>query len=134
ELGKMSDVNDKIEYALGSVINLKLIGNDVKAFIEKSRYTQLQRNEFIDFNNGYEILCDKLGKQVFTKESIAETLATKEQLEEARRLIKVLSVPEEWLNKKIASCRASSVDQLSEKDMQELINLMLNRLNEKEAS
>lgn len=134
ELGKMSDVNDKIEYALGSVINLRLLGDKVKAYIEKSRYTALPRNQFIDFDNGYEILCDKLGKSVFTKESTAESLSTKEQLEEAKRLIKVLSVPEEWLTKKIVACRAVSLDQLTEKDMQDLINLMLNRLNEKESN
>lgn len=134
ELGKMSDVSDKIEYALGSVLNLRLAGDKIKAFIEKSRYPEMPRNQFIDFDNGYEILCDKLGKSVFTKESTAESLATKDQLDEAKRLIKILSVPEEWLTKKIVSYRAVSLDQLSEKDIQELINLMLSRLNEKESN
>lgn len=134
EIGKMSDVNEKMEYALGSVINLRRVGKNVKAFIDKSRYKQLPSNEFIDFDNGYEILCDKFGKVIFTKESEAETLATKDQLEEAKRLIKVLSVPEEWLNKRVAACRAASIDQLTEKDMKELIDVMLSRLNEKESN
>lgn len=132
EIGKMADVNEKMEYALGSVINLRRQGKSIKAMIDKSRYKQLPTNEFIEFDNGYQVLCDRLNKQIFEKESAPETLATQEQLDKATQLITVLNVPEDWLNKKIASCRAASLSQLTEVDMQNLINLMLDRLEKKE--
>lgn len=132
EIGTESDVNEKMEYSLGSVINLKRIGDKLKAKIDKSRYTQLKANTFIDFDNGYEILSGLFGKAIFEKESIPEELATQEQLDEAKRLVAVLNVPDDWLNKRIAESRASSLDQLSKDDMTSLISLMLDRLKKKE--
>ncbi len=134
EIGKISDVNEKLEYALGSVINLRRQGKKVKAFIDKSRYPKLPTGEAFDFDDGYPLLCDLLGREVFEKASENENLATPEQLDEIKTLIINLSVPEEWLNKRIAACRASTLEQLSEKDMQDLINLMLSRIKQKGAS
>lgn len=132
EIGKISDVNEKLEYSLGSVINLRRNGDKIKAWVDKSRYKSLPTNKLLDFDNGYETLCNTLGHELFEKEAIPETLATPDQLAELKRLIDLLNVPEDWLNKKIASCRASSIDQLSEKDMQDLINLMIDRVTKRE--
>jgi hypothetical protein len=131
EIGKSADANEKIEYALGSVINLRRQGKKVRAFIDKSRYTQLPTGESLEFDEGYEMLKGLLGNTVFEKVSQNEALATQEQIEEARALIANLNVPEEWLNKRIASCRAAYLEQLTEKDMQDLINLMLDRIKKK---
>ena len=134
EVGKISDVNEKMEYALGSVLNLRRQGEKIKAMVDKSRYTGLPTNKFIDFDNGYEMLCTMLGRDLFEKEATPETLATKDQLLELKRLVDILNVPEDWLNKRIASCRASNIDQLSEKDMQDLLDLMIERVTKKEKS
>lgn len=131
EIGKAADVNDKLEYALGSVINLRRQGKKVKAFIDKSRYTKLPTGEAIDFDEGYFMLRDLMGKEIFEKASLNENLATAQQLDEVKTLIANLSVPEEWLNKRIAACRASTLEQLTEKDMQDLIDLMLERIKKK---
>lgn len=132
EIGKAADVNEKLEYALGSVIHLVRQGGSIKAKIEKSRYPQLKTGDLIDFAHGYEMMCAKLGKEIFEKDSAHEELATQEQVDEAARLIDVLSVPEDWLNKRIASHRASSLEQLSRVDMQSLLDLMMDRLKKKE--
>lgn len=131
EIGKVSDVSDKLEYALGSVIHLRRQGKFVKAFIEKSRYTALPTGEMLDFSEGYDLLCERLGKQIFEKESIPEMLATPEQIDEVSLLIQNLSVPEDWLNKKLASYRASKVNQLNTDDMAALITLLKSRLDKK---
>lgn len=133
EVGKMADVNEKMEYALGSVINLRRQGSKVKAMIDKSRYKPLETGKLLDFDEGYDLLCEKLGKSIFDKESSPEELASDEQIDEAKRLIDVLNVPAEWLNKRIAAHRASELEQLSKEDMQSLIDLMLDRLNKKES-
>lgn len=134
EIGKVADVNEKLEYALGSVIYLKRQGKKVKAYIEKSRYTGLPTGEAYDFDEGYNLMCEKLGREVFEKTSQFEELATPEQLDEVRTLIQNLNVPEEWLNKRIATCRAVSLETMSQKDMQDLITLMLERVKKKGAS
>lgn len=131
EIGKVSDVSEKMEYALGSVLHLRRQGKNVKVFVEKSRYTALPTAEMLDFNQGYELMCDRLGKQIFEKESAPEALATPEQIDEVGMLIHNLNVPEDWLNKKLASYRASKVNQLNTDDMAALITLLKNRLDKK---
>ncbi len=131
EIGKVSDVSDKLEYALGSVIHLRRMAKKVFAFIEKSRYTQLPTGESFEFAQGYDLLCERLGKNVFEKQSEPEKLATPEQLDEVDRLIKVLNVPDDWLSKKVASYRATKLAQLNTADMAELIDLLKGRLEKK---
>ncbi len=131
EIGKVSDVSEKMEYALGSVLHLRRQGKNIKVFVEKSRYTALPTSEMLDFNEGYELLCERLGKAVFEKECEPEKLANLQQLEEVDILIQNLNVPEEWLNKKLASYRASKLSQLNSNDMDELIALLKGRLAQK---
>lgn len=131
EIGKAADVNEKLEYALGSVIHLRRVANKVKALVDKSRYVNLPTGQMIDFENGYDVLCERLGRETFEKASVFVTLATPDQLLEAKNLINALNVPEEWLNKKVASYSAASLEQVSEADMAQLIKLMLERLKSK---
>lgn len=132
EIGKASDVNDKMEYSLGSVINLKRLGDKVKAYIEKSRYPELKTFEMLDFDDGYKVLCDRLGKKLFDREVILEELATPEQIIEFKRLIELLNVPEETVNKCIINARATSVEQMNKDYIQKAIDHLLNKANNKE--
>ena len=133
EVGKASDVNDKMEYSLGTVINLKRMGEKVKAFVEKSRYPQLKTFELIDFDNGYEVLSGKLGKNLFEREVKIEELATADQLIEFKRLIELLNIPEEVVQKCIMNARASSLEQMSSEIMQKTINYFLDKVNKGES-
>ncbi len=131
EIGKVSDVSEKMEYALGSVLHLRRQGKNVKVFVEKSRYTALPTAEMLDFNQGYDLMCERLGKQIFEKASSPEVLTTPEQLTEVQTLIQNLNVPDDWLQKKIASYRAPKLSQLNTDDMAELIALLKGRLDKK---
>lgn len=129
EIGKSSDVNEKLEYSLGTVINLRRMGEKVKAFIEKSRYPELKTFEMFDFDNGYEALCERLGRKLFEREVVIEELATPEQIAEFNRLVEVLCLSEEIVQKVIINARATTKEQISKKNMQETIQKMLNKIN-----
>lgn len=128
EIGKASDANEKIEYALGTVINLKRMGEKVKAYIEKSRYPELKTSEMMDFDNGYEVLCDRLGRNLFEREVKITELATPDQIVEFKRLIEVLSVPEEIQQKYIINARATTIEQMDKEIMQKTINHLLSKI------
>lgn len=128
EVGKMSDVNDKLEYSLGTVINLRRMGDKVKAFVEKSRYPELKFSETIDFDNGYETLCERLGKNLFEREVNVEELATAEQIAEFDRLVEVLNVPDEVVQKYIMNARATTKEQMNREIMQKTIDHLLNKV------
>jgi hypothetical protein len=128
EVGKASDVNDKLEYSLGTVINLRRLGEKVKAHIEKSRYPELKIFETLDFDDGYEMLCNRLGKKLFEREVKPEELATPEQIIEFNRLIEILNVPEEIVQKYIINARATTKEQMNREIMQKTIDHLLNKI------
>lgn len=132
EIGKTSDVNEKLEYSLGTVINLRRMGDKVKAYIEKSRYPELKTFEMIEFDNGYDALCNRLGKKLFEREVKPEDLATPEQIIEFNRLIEVLSVPEEIVQKYIINARATTKEQMNREIMQKTIDHLLNKVKGEE--
>lgn len=128
EMGKVSDINDKMEYSLGSVINLKRMGDKVKAYIEKSRYPELKTFELIDFDDGYKTLCDRLGKKLFERDVNPEELATTEQIVEFNRLIEVLNVPDEMVQKYIINARSTTREQMNREIMQKTIDHLLSKV------
>ena len=129
EVGKSSDVNEKMEYSLGTVIHLRRLGEKVKAFIEKSRYPELKTFELIDFDNGYETLCDRLGRNLFEREVKLEELATPEQIEEFKRLVTLLNVPDEVQQKYIINARGTTIEQMNAEIMQKTINHLKSKVS-----
>jgi hypothetical protein len=128
EIGKTSDVNDKMEYSLGTVLNLRRFGDKVKVFVEKSRYPELKTNELIDFENGYQTLCNRLGKSIFERDVVVEELATSEQIVEFKRLKTQLSMSDEMENKFIINAGASKLEQMSKAWMQRTIDHLIKKV------
>lgn len=121
EIGSTYDITDKMAYSLGSVWNLKLLGQHRKLFIRKSRYPQLKAGDALDFDNGYETIKNIFGEQIFKRESEVKELASNDQLMEVKRLIAVLNVSEDRVNKILTNAKASSLDEIEKNYMDKLI-------------
>lgn len=124
EVGKTFDINDKMAYSLGAVWNLKLLGQTRKMFIEKSRYAEMKTGEFIDFNQGYDVLKDLFGEEVFKRESKITELASNDQIGECKRLIKLLNIPDEKVQKIVINAKSQSLEDMEKVKMDEFINWM----------
>ncbi len=112
EVGKTYDINEKMAYSLGTVLNLRQHGNSKKAYVEKSRYPQMKLGELIDFQDGFETVEKIFGDEIFQSESEIEVLATPEQIAECKRLIEVLSIPDETVQKILIKGQAQSLDEM----------------------
>jgi hypothetical protein len=121
EIGKEPDVNEKMGYALGTQIHLRIQGKSIKAFIEKSRYQELKNQELIDFDDGYETIKKLFGEEVFLRESTTEELASEEQITEVRRLQVLLNYPEENLQKWMINKKSQTIEEVNSKDILKLI-------------
>lgn len=133
EIGMTFDIPDKMGYALGCVLHLTLQGKNRKARVIKTRYDkELPQNELIDFTiDGHAEICNRLGLSVFDKQSVSDPLATPKQVDDFMHLCQGLKVSEERLQEWLLRGKASIPSELSEKNIQVLINLLQSKLNEK---
>lgn len=122
EIGKEADVNEKLAYCLGSVFNLRMQAGNRKAFVQKTRYSEFKPLELLDFDNGFEILKNRLGEDIFYRDSQIEILATKEQINEIKRLIELLNFPEDKVQKWLSASQSTSLDEMSFKNLEKCIN------------
>lgn len=130
EVGKICDVNEKMAYSLGTVMHLRANGKNRMAFFEKSRYSELPDKEIIEFNDGYFVLKDRFGEDVFQRESQVESFATVEQITELNKLISVLNVSDETIQKWIVRAKASSLEEMNEIQIDACIKFLKKRIEE----
>lgn len=128
EIGKMADINEKMGYTLGTVIHMRLQGGSRKAFVEKTRYSELETSELIDVTNGYEVFKQRFGEEVFLRNSDVEVLATKEQVNELKNLIENLSVPDEVSQKWLIASKATKFDEMKLNHIQACIDKLNKKL------
>lgn len=130
EIGKDFDVNEKMSYALGTTMHLRLNGNSRVAFFEKSRYSELPNKGIIDFNDGYEVLKNRFGEDMFVRESSVEKFANKEQISELKKLISILNVPDETIQKWLTSAKSTSLEEMSAEQIGKCIVYLKGKINE----
>ncbi len=124
EVGTTYDITDKMAYSLGSVWNLKLLGGKRKLFIKKSRYSELKAGDSLDFDEGYETIKNIFGEAIFKRESEIKELASNDQIMEIKRLIDVLHLPEDRINKLLTNAKATTLEEIEKSYMDKLIKSM----------
>lgn len=129
EIGKTFDVTDKIAYALGAVMHMRLQGKQRKLLIEKSRYTELKTNDLIDFENGYDFIKNIFGEDVFVRDSKPVELSTKEQIQNFNRLSNILGYTEEQIQTKLRYQKAESLETVQKDVMEKWINILNDKIN-----
>lgn len=121
EIGKTFDISEKLSHALGTTINLRQQGSVKKMFIEKSRYPEFKKGDVVDFK-GYETFENALGKEMFNSESIVEALASPGQVSEIKRLVQLLSIPEETVQKILIKADSQSWEEMNAHLIQKCID------------
>lgn len=127
EVGLIPDISDKMEYALGTVLHSRLQGTANKLFVEKSRYDEIKMSELLDVSDGYKALKDRFGEEIFVRDSIVEVLATPEQISELKRLIELIKVPDETVQKWMVSAKAQTLDEMNTQHIQKCIDHLISK-------
>jgi hypothetical protein len=89
----------------------------------------MKAGDSIDFDNGYEVVKELFGELIFKRECQSEELATKEQIEQFNRLVSVLNVSEERVNKLLTNSKALSLDEISKDNMNKCINFLKSQID-----
>ncbi len=105
-LGQTYDGYKKLDYLFDLVFEIQKRGKDRVGIIKKSRIENFPDGETFPFC--YEEIAERYGRTILEKEAFPQTLATNEQIQEITRLIELMKVPEEvidkWLKKSESAC------------------------------
>lgn len=130
-VGETFDISDKMGYALGTVMHFKpTAGYSKVAYMEKSRYSELPNKTSIPFDDGFDVLKQRFGDEMFFRDVVSEKFATKEQLDQLNHFIKVLNVSEEAYEKWLTSCKCASFDEMSEIQIMKYIDACSKKLTQ----
>lgn len=100
-LGQTFDCYKKLDYLFDLVFEIQKRGKERIGLVKKSRIETFVDTETFPFS--YDEIAERYGREVLERDAIAQKLAEKPQIDEVKRLIDLLKVPEEiwqkWLDK-----------------------------------
>lgn len=121
ETGKLPDVWDKLVYELDLGVRVIRRGSSYPAIgiVHKSRLLGFPQGE--NFNLEYDVFAERYGKDIIESNTTQLTLAKPEQISEIVRLVDLLKVQPEDQEKVLTKAGASSWEELSDKQAEEMI-------------
>jgi len=126
EIGKEPDVYDKMQYELHLCLQVIKQGPQRTAIVKKSRLIGFPDAD--QFPLDYETFATRYGKDIITKEAKQIALCTPEQFDEMQRLIELLKVDEETVEKWKAKANADSLKELNQDQAKKVIESLKAKL------
>jgi len=111
EIGQTFDAYDKLEYELDLCLQITKAGPSRTARVRKSRLLEFPDGS--SFPWSYKDFSDKYGKDVIEKKTQSLTLATDKQLEEIKRLLQTVKLPEGQEEKWLKAAQVDGWEEMS---------------------
>ncbi len=124
-LGQTFDCYKKLDYLFDLVFEIQKRGQSRVGIIKKSRIEAFPDGETFPFS--YEEIANRYGREILEKQADAEQLATPEQVTEINRLIELIKVPQETIQKWLDKAFSQSFEEMT----QETIEKLIKHLNDK---
>jgi hypothetical protein len=121
-IGQTYDCYGKVKYLFDLVIEAKLIGDKHIGVVRKSRIESFPNGSQFSFNYGE--FSNRYGEDILEKIAIAEELATEEQIAMTKRLINLLKVPEDKIQKWLDKAKADNLKEMKKDDLQKCIDYL----------
>ncbi len=119
-LGQTFDGYKKLDYLFDLVFEIQERGDKRIGIVKKSRFDTFQNRDTFPFC--YEEIADRYGRAVIERESVAQELATNDQVKEIARLIDLLKVPEETFQKWLDKAGSESWEDMQKDSIQKCID------------
>ena len=119
-LGKTYDGYKKLDYLFDLVFEIQKRGKDRVGIIKKSRIESFPDGETFPFS--YDEISKRYGKEVLEKDAVPEVLATEEQVKEIKRLIDLLKIPEDTVDKWRIKANSETLEEMNTLDIQKCID------------
>lgn len=125
-LGQTFDGYKKLDYLFDLVFEIQKRGPNRVGIVKKSRFETFQDSDTFPFC--YEEIADRYGRAVIERESVAQELATTEQIKEIARLIDLLKVPEDIYQKWLDKANSESFEDMQKDSIQKCIDHLTSKI------
>lgn len=119
-LGQTFDCYKKLDYLFDLVFEIQLRGDVRTGVTRKSRIESFTNTKTFPFS--YDEIAKLYGREVLERESIAQELASAEQVKELKRLIELLKTPEETTDKWKSKASAEEWEDMPKDAIQKCID------------
>lgn len=129
-VGMTFDAWEKLEYELHLVLRIGKIGSGTNpkriAYTGKSRLLGFPEGQSFDWS--YPAFAERYGKDVIEKEAKPITLATPEQVEELKRLLDTVKLPEGTTEKWLTKASVESFEEMDSDTVAKCITFMKDKM------
>ncbi len=125
-IGQTYSCYNRLGYMMDLVFETQIRGEEYFAVTKKSRLEEFPMRESFKFS--YEEVLKRMGIDTVTKEVVPQELASKEQIEEVKRLIDLFKVPEETYLKWCEKHNAEDFEELSSDVIQKIIDHLKSKI------
>jgi len=118
--GQTYDCYKKLDYLFDLVFEIQKRGKERVGIVKKTRIETFLDGESFSFS--YNSIADKYGREILERDAVAEQLATQEQIAELTRLIELLKIPEETVQKMLDKANSETVQEMNFEYIQKCID------------
>ncbi len=119
---------DKLEYELDLWVEITKTGKERDFLVKKSRIASFVEGE--EFGLDYKKFCDLYGREVIDAAVQPLIMATKDQVEEIKTLIKTVRLDEELVEKWLKKAGAEDFDEMSSDQISKCISFIKDKLDD----
>lgn len=135
-LGSTFDCYKKLDYLFDLVFEIQKRGKGPNAervgAVRKSRIETFPDGDVFPFS--YEEVANKYGREVLERDAVCEMLATVEQIQELHRLIEIVKLPEETIQKWLSKSDSESFEEMNTGAIQKCIDFVKDRFLQPKAA
>lgn len=120
----------RLGYMFDLVLETMVVGKSFFALVKKTRLEGFSTGEEINFN--YQEIIRRCGKEAIEEQPNVIELASVEQIDEMQRLISLLKIPADIIDKWLTAAKAESFKEMSSADIGKCIISLQNKISNKE--
>jgi DNA polymerase III delta prime subunit len=131
EEGLTFDCYGKLDYLFDLVFEIQKRGKQRIGIVKKTRIEGFPEGEQFPFS--YDDIANKYGREVLERDSVAQKLATLEQISDVKHFVELLKVPKETQDKWLDKANSLSWEEMPFDAMQKIIDHLNSRLSKNAA-
>ena len=125
-LGKTYDGYKKLDYLFDLCVEIQKRGKERVGIVKKSRIESFPDGETFPFS--YDEIAKRYGKEILEQDSVPEKIASPDQIKELTRLVDLLKIPPETIDKWLDKSRSTSFSEMPEEVIVKIISHLTDQI------